>query len=837
MTAVTDISQRSNLTRLQLLYWVSQKLRPATPLFSAALALALPGGVDVARFQRAVARLAAESDALRGVIVEEDGVPQWRVRPSLPNGFIHLDFAHLPDPETAAQKWMQAEAARPFVLDEQLFRTALIEIGPDEAVWFLHQHHLITDAASNFLIFDLVQKMYAGETAVSPETAVIHPFAAYQKYEKSYRQSEQYQTAAAYWQDKLAADIEPLRFGGRLPRRQNTYTHRLTHDIDPARAHQLKEMIRQRRELFSITPYLSLYNVLAALTFVLIHRLTAQRPRDGDRPSGRRLSFLSPVQNRVTLPFRETIGLLMQLCPFFIEIEEADTFLSLAQKMQRETKATMRHYQYGTGLAVQNKVHPVMFNYHRRPALTWHGRPVAQQLIHAGHGGDVLAVHVHDFDETGVLRLMVDLHDDAFLPEQRQPVIAALAALLDAFLHDPEQVVADVELDLPETAVVPLPDRPPQVEPRDMLEFQLRQMWQALLGVPEIGVRDDFFDLGGSSLQAMRLVSQVEALTGRYVPMSLLLEAPTIAQLAALLRERTAASWQKIVTIQAGNGGRRPLFLIPGAGGNGLAIARIARHLHPNQPVKTFLLPGLVDVQVTWVSVPEIAAFYREALLTAQPDGPYLLGGYSAGGVVAFELAQQLAADGRQVGFLAVIDAPAQGAGYAYLRRMTRRWGRWFGYSDEREQALFLRWRDALFRADYWLRRGLGEAAAFQARRLVRLAQGERLAGNGRLRPAADELGERLEDERMRAVFAASDRAVRCYIPQPYAGRVTLLRSEGGYGRAEVRSPHADLGWGKVARQVEVVQIPGNHVEMVQEPQVAVLGRQLQSLLDLRMGR
>ncbi|NJK48665.1 amino acid adenylation domain-containing protein [Candidatus Gracilibacteria bacterium] len=197
------------------------------------------------------------------------------------------------------------------------------------------------------------------------------------------------------------------------------------------------------------------------------------------------------------------------------------------------------------------------------------------------------------------------------------------------------------------------------VAPRDRLEWQLSQIWSEVLGIQSIGVRDNFFDLGGHSLLSVRLMAQIEQQFGKNLSLAMLFQHPTIEQLASLLRQQTdSLSWTPLVSIQPG-GSKPPFFCVPGAGGNVIYLAHLARHLGSDQPFYGLQSLGLDGNSEPFTQVKDIATYYIKAIQTVQPQGPYFLGGHSFGAKVAFEMAQQLRSSGHEVALLAILDAPA----------------------------------------------------------------------------------------------------------------------------------------------------------------------------------
>ncbi|HXR26100.1 MAG TPA: alpha/beta fold hydrolase, partial [Candidatus Binataceae bacterium] len=188
-----------------------------------------------------------------------------------------------------------------------------------------------------------------------------------------------------------------------------------------------------------------------------------------------------------------------------------------------------------------------------------------------------------------------------------------------------------------------------RVTPRDEIEARLVGIWQELLGAGPIGITQNFFELGGNSITAARLFAQVDSLWSRKVPLSTLFEAPTIEHLARLLRDRswTPAS-SSLVPIRP-TGTRPPLFIISGIGGNVVRFHDLTHLLDEQQPVYALQPPGLDGETPCLTRIEDMAAHYIKEIRNLQPAGPYYLAGYSFGGLVTFEIAQQLAGQGEQV--------------------------------------------------------------------------------------------------------------------------------------------------------------------------------------------
>jgi len=372
---------------------------------------------------------------------------------------------------------------------------------------------------------------------------------------------------------------------------------------------------------------------------------------------------------------------------------------------------------------------------------------------------------------------------------------------------------------LPEPDRVRRPIGQPFVPPRTLVEAQLARIWCNLLGIKQVGVHDDFFELGGHSLLAARFFTDVEKQFGRRLPVGTIVEAPTVAQLAKVLAHPgESVPWSPLVELQ-GDGFLPPFFLIHGIGGEVLNFTTLAHHLAPDQPVYGIRAKGSDDLQEPLPDIESMASYYLAAIRSVAPEGPYYIGGYSSGGTLALELAQQLRARGEVVALLAMIDseAPESEPG-------ERKW-------RLRHIPAFLsnvaRWavQDDFFRSGPRLM-------------LENVRSKLRLLRSKVTSPGADEEAEPdIRDvlrvwqfpDKHRPFLEAHHRALSNYRPRPYAGTITLIRA----GTMPLFSPpEYDLGWGRIAKgRFEVKVIPGAHDNILTEPRVRVLAAHLRACL------
>ena len=334
-----------------------------------------------------------------------------------------------------------------------------------------------------------------------------------------------------------------------------------------------------------------------------------------------------------------------------------------------------------------------------------------------------------------------------------------------------------------------------------------------ILGVQPIGVKDNFFDLGGYSLLVVRLLTEVKRVFGKNLSISTFFDAPTIRQQATLLRQQDgSAPWRSLVMIRPGST-KPPLFCIHAAWGTVLFYQKLARYLEPDQPFYALQARGVDSKQVPHTSISEMAAHYIEEIQTVQPEGPYFIGGYSFGGLVAFEIARQLHAQGQEIALLALIDIAAPG----YHKPTS--------ISDDGQPSTF---RDRiLFHLRKLLRLSIQDQLSYLWERLGwHLTIGKlSLFYKSYLRYVR----QSPQDARILDVAGANNQAVRSYIPPAYPGRVTLFRATDksvGFGN------DPDMGWSKVATGgVKIYEICGSHKEIMEEPQVKWLAEKFKPCL------
>ena len=363
------------------------------------------------------------------------------------------------------------------------------------------------------------------------------------------------------------------------------------------------------------------------------------------------------------------------------------------------------------------------------------------------------------------------------------------------------------------------------VEPRNEIERTLVGFWQDLLGVAQVGVEDSFFDLGGHSLIAVRLFAMIRKTYAVEFPISVLFEAPTIADCAALIESHVGPQESAAGTAPAATAPQRrythlvamnkrdgkaktPFFMVAGMSGNILNLRLLAKMLGDDRPWYGLQARGLYDEDAPHESLVDAARDCIAELRQVQPHGPYVLGGYSGGGLTAWEIARQLEADGEEVSLLVLLDTPLP------LRPD-------LSLADRlRIKLNQFRARGPAYLLD-WYR----ERAAWKQELRAEAAEGP---GGGR-----EALLTEVEKAFLRAVvklqLSHRDGATVLLRPPPdlhwKVGGGRWVDRDRGYAAI-------DNGLGEFAPGIEVIEVPGDHDTMVLEPNVRVLVQKLRQVLD-----
>ncbi len=404
-----------------------------------------------------------------------------------------------------------------------------------------------------------------------------------------------------------------------------------------------------------------------------------------------------------------------------------------------------------------------------------------------------------------------------------------------------------------DTAALPLPLDAVDVgesseEPQSPNEKKIALLWQDILRVRRAGRHDNFFALGGHSLLAIRLLALINETFGSTLALADFFDNPTIAGIAARLEQdasgNSADSRRKLLEIKSGTG--TPFFCVKGAGDVGGSYDTFAGALSESQSFYGF--PSLDFDDNSPATIEDLARRCIGEMKTVRPEGPYYIGGYSFGGIVAYEIARQLLEAGESVPLVAMLDSAAPDHSHvkrslsrSYLRHVFQRvrarlrtffftWKMHVGYLRDGtvllfRRAIFGRRPDAqpLGLMDYLRWMQFDTSVQYY---LIQAGLATPTIGEQRLKMVEDQLVR----SSARSV-TSSQNAVAEYTMEPIEGQITLFRAEHNPWGSERRDP--TYGWGRYARKgVRVVEVPGNHMVIIRHPYAIGLGKALQGVID-----
>jgi thioesterase domain-containing protein/acyl carrier protein len=345
------------------------------------------------------------------------------------------------------------------------------------------------------------------------------------------------------------------------------------------------------------------------------------------------------------------------------------------------------------------------------------------------------------------------------------------------------------------------------VAPRNEIEIQLKAVWERILGVQPVSVTDNFFEIGGHSLLAVRLFSEVNALFGTTVELAELFQSPTIEKLARIIRAgQRHDSGSSLVAIRPG-GSKPPLFFVHAYGGGVFFYRELAQSLDPDRPFYGLQSIALGGTKRPHRSVKEMAAHYIRDIRAVKPEGPYYIGGRCLGAYVAFEMANQLYALGEQVGMLAILDSywmpepetPAQERIATHMNNLFR------GSLRERLAYFWKHMGNRTMKTRLWLAKFVSDICFLMKRPIPSF----------------------MKDFYVTVLIPEiNTEAERKYRPSIYPGVITFFQAT-----AEVERDPATF-WGKMTSGgLEVIMVPASHVDILVAPNVGVLAEKLDAAI------
>ncbi|MEO5922625.1 MAG: amino acid adenylation domain-containing protein [Bryobacteraceae bacterium] len=438
MSGITkfDLDAGSGLTRNQFFIWLGQEASPGIPLFNELTVFVLESPIDRSLFSQAVQMVVNQTDALRTVVRQVDGLPRAEVLDHFPCTSSYIDLSVTDDPDSALDHWARGHVDSAVDISVHCFESTLLKLSEHRYAWALLLHHILSDATSMAITYQRVGDCYKRLVDGADETPLQYPrFADYVEYEAAYRQSERHSDCESYWQSKLAEHRDPVTFyGGRARTSEHGLRReRLEFRLGAEQSAAIRQLARTEGVRF-ISDDLSIFSIFAAALFVYLFRVSGQQT----------LAIGVPWQNRPR-SFRETVGLLMEQDPFFVSLDASDTFESLIRKVHAETRNVMRNLPYAAGNP-GGRVYEVSLNYVKTTLGSFAGIPVKPLWYRPSYGTGSIECQVHDFGDSGDMSVSFDFNSEFFSPLHRDSAVAHFMNCLTACIEDRSQAIGSVGL-------------------------------------------------------------------------------------------------------------------------------------------------------------------------------------------------------------------------------------------------------------------------------------------------------------------------------------------------------------------------------------------------------
>ncbi|HSJ63107.1 MAG TPA: condensation domain-containing protein, partial [Gemmatimonadaceae bacterium] len=648
------------------------------------------GPLDEDVFRRAWDALVARQPALRTCVLWE-GLPEplqaVRGRVSLPFRTIDLTDVSEDERRHRCESMRREDAAAPMPLGKApLMRCSLVRLPDDHHLFIWTIHHLVVDRWSHGVLFDDLRALYvAFLRGEEPRLTPVHGFREYIAWLARRDPAE----ATRFWRDDLRGFTQPTMLAGDgtpLPRGERRTTRRtVSSDVSSA--------LRTKATRWRVTPgalILSAIGLAFARRFdrrdVLVGLTVSGRPPELEGAESIVGSFVNNVPARLRIdgerPVEEWVRSVQR------EQGRRQAFEHVSLRDIRECAEVPYPLPLFDTLVVLNLSEPSDAMW---PDLEWR---LVSSTLDAGYPV-VLAVGLEESE------FVLTLVHDA--PVDGAAVLAEIASAIEAIARGPvDATVGGLTPGLAGSVPEPPPAKQGEIvlrsspEPHGAIAADtLLQLWREVLGVENVGLDDDFFGLGGSSLQALELFVRLERMLGRTVPLSTLFRAGSVRALLAELGWPVERSGP-LVRIRS-SGARLPLVAVPGIGGSVVGLAGLARALGPSQPFLGLESPGLDGQEAPLTSIEAIAERYVEQVLH-NVTGPFHLLGFCWGAAVAYEMASLLQVAGRGPVALAMIDpalllrreTPATGAEAAFVRRRLEMYWNELRHADWRQRGEFV---------------------------------------------------------------------------------------------------------------------------------------------------
>lgn len=423
-----------NLTQSQSQIWTGQQLSPTSPLYNMAFTFEFHGSINIENFRSAFQLLLAQSDAMRTVFQIVDEVPKQKICDDFEYDFQCLDFSQKENKETILQEFVANQSKTIFDISKRSYESVLIKMSEKHFVWYLNQHHLITDGWSVTIqynaILNFYKKLKSGENLSENQLPLFKDFI---EFEHKKRNSEISENTRNHWHNNINTFSDSISFFGKKNDHFRSQTNRTTITLSKEKSEQLRA-ITHESDLATWSEDLSLFIIFSSLLFIYQSKINGQRKQN----------IGTPVHNRTSKDFKNMPGLFIELFPLSTEIEEEETFISLFGKVKNEYFTFLKNAKTGASSPALGKTFNVVLNYINTSFSEFGEIPMHSKWIDTGHADPAhfLKLQIHDFNSSGCFHLIFDSNKSVFDEDKHQMIGEGFMFLIDAFLGNRNQKIA-----------------------------------------------------------------------------------------------------------------------------------------------------------------------------------------------------------------------------------------------------------------------------------------------------------------------------------------------------------------------------------------------------------
>ncbi len=818
-------------------FWALSQVDPSDPTFHVPLVMNVSGELSAPLLEKSFQLLIDRHEILRTTFLAVDD----ELSQVISGGYaftlecISVEEDREPGLSTRLNAIVRAEVTRPFDLAQlPLLRALLCRIGPSEHLLAITIHHILADGRSVQVLQSELWAVYESlrssqPISVAPLTLQYADFAAWQREAVS---SELAKKDLQFWLQTLRGPLPVLDFptaypsGHLLPPRGEVETLQMPEDLLMG----MKQLAQSSNTTFFVV-------ALACFGIVLSRATGAEDAVVG-----------SPLLNR-NAETEDLIGCFAGPMALRLDLT-ADPFLrDLIDRTRKTTLSALQHSNIPFELILQNlQVRPVhgkspLFQFYffsQKAFLQSHALPgltiVPRPSMSIGTPFEMQWSVIERPDGT---RTEVEYNANLFDSETVQQWLGYYHSVVAALLANPDRKLSTIPVpSFPASSFVASSPEPPQPisagsQPawgapsasslvtaehslaggtvlngtaHAALRHDLLEMWRSALHRPDIGPEEDFFELGGRSLTAARLMTKINERFKLKLGLSTLFQCPTVNRMLTLIESQGSVEHpvsvprpSSVVVIQP-QGTALPLFMIHGAGGNVLNFYDLSKKLGPSQPLYGIEAQALIKDEAPLTDIETLARYYLQEVKLVQPSGPYQFVGYSYGGLLAYEMACQVSRQNETVALLGILDTPV-------WRHDMKKPSGMVGMLQKQGKAIWLpffqRFRSFNLKEVY----AAGKSTLVRAAYAVLLARGRNIPGF------------------LRSAYQINSFAAVSYVPEFYAGKITVLQA------AAERGPE-DLGWNKFTSEpARVFKFPGQHLQILEESNLPLVAEALRECL------